>query len=72
MENNNQERPKIPAVEWMKSQMAWFRSITKKDEKDNVWIMGIKVFFKIIAFFIFLLMSPFAIFAIVVSIMVTI
>jgi hypothetical protein len=71
MENNNQERPTIPAVEWMKKRMADFRALTKKDANDNVWILGFKVFIQIIAFLLLLIMSPFAIFAIVVSIMVT-
>lgn len=71
MENNNQERPKVPAIEWIKRRMADFRALTKKNADDNVWILGFKVFIQIVAFLLLLLMSPFAIFAIVVSIMIT-
>lgn len=71
MENNKQERPTVPAIEWIKKITARFKTLTKKDADDNVWILGFKVFIQIIAFLLLLIMSPFALLAIIVSIMVT-
>lgn len=71
MENNNQERPTVPAIEWMKKITRRFKALTKKDANDNVWMLGFKVFIQLIAFLLLLIMSPFALFAIIVSIMVT-
>ena len=64
------EKPKHPVVEKIKQITAFFQELTSKEETDNIWVLGVKYFFKGILILILILLSPFAIVAIMISAMV--
>lgn len=73
MEQENQEEIEQvthPAVEWMKSKWQKIYGLTKNGEEDALWMLGVKLFFKAILFLILLMLSPFAILAIIISLLV--
>ena len=69
IEVKEDEKPKHPVVEKIKGITAFFQALTSKGETDNMWVLGIKYFFKGIIILILILLSPFVAGAILISVM---
>ena len=66
-----QEDFETPAsVTWMKQQYAKIQGLTTQNISDNLWIIGLKWFFKGIMVLILILMSPFILVVLLFSLMV--
>ena len=77
MEEQNKELEQVPqketgiaALDWMRKKYQHFRGLTKKNESDNIWILGVKVFFQAIMILILIALSPIALFVITLSLLV--
>jgi hypothetical protein len=66
--NNTNEKPKHPVVERIKKIIQFFQALTAQKATDNIWIIGIKYFLQGLMVLVLLALSPFAIFAILVSV----
>jgi hypothetical protein len=64
------EQPK--SIAFMKAKWASFQNLTAKDASDNLWLIGFKFFLKGIMVLILILMSPFILFIITVSLLVAV
>ena len=65
------EKPSHPTTDWMKRQIQFFKTLTAKKEEDNIWLTGIKYFFQGIMVLVLIALSPFALIAIIISVLVT-
>lgn len=69
-EKTTVEVPK--SIAFMKAKWASFQNLTAKDTSDNLWLIGFKLFLKGIMVLILILMSPFILFIITVSLLVAV
>lgn len=64
---NEAPRPTHPVTEWIKAKITFFKNLTKTRVEDSLWLTGIKYFFQGLMILLLILMSPFALVAIILS-----
>jgi hypothetical protein len=70
IQEQENEKPTHPIVDKVNEINAYLKGLTSKKETDNVWVLGVKYFFKGLMILILILLSPFAAIAILISAMV--
>ncbi|MGB0861592.1 MAG: hypothetical protein ACPGXZ_01690 [Saprospiraceae bacterium] len=60
----------VASVDWINAKWEKLQSYTKKQASDNIWVLGVKLFFQAIGILILIILSPFVLLGMMIALLV--